>query len=287
MQKKIWAYFSLIKVNHTIFSLPFAVISFFLIQEKKNISFSFQTLVFVLLCLFFARSAAMAYNRFLDAKIDAKNSRTKEREIPSGKIERSSVGFLVVLNSFLFALCSYWINPSCLYLSPIALIIILGYSYTKRFTPWSHIVLGLSLALAPIGAGIAVSESFDITILFLGLAVTFWVAGFDIIYSLQDEKFDIANNLHSIPVKYGYKKSLQIARVFHIFTILSLVTANLLYTNGYFSFIGISLFGYFLVRQHLVIRKHGLERINLAFFVFNGVGSVLLCLLWVLDILFL
>ena len=187
-------YLSLIKFSHTIFALPFAVIGFFLSYHESNISY--LTFIYVILCMVFARSAAMAFNRYIDGDIDTINPRTSNiREIPSKKINPSSALKFVILNSILFVITTFFINQLCFLLSPIALIIILGYSYTKRFTFLCHFVLGIGLSLSPIGAYLAVTESFDILPIYFSIIVLFWVAGFDIIYSLQDEKFDAENNL--------------------------------------------------------------------------------------------
>ena len=200
-------YLSLIKFIHTIFALPFAFIGFFL--ATKNNSIDWTTFLYVVLCMIFARSAAMAFNRYIDRKIDKANQRTaKVREIPNGTISEKNAFIFVVLNCILFIGTTYLINSICFYLSPIALFVILGYSYTKRFTALCHLILGLGLSLAPLGSYLAVSGSFDIVPILFSVVVLFWVSGFDIIYSLQDEEFDKEQKLHSIPVLLGIEKSL-------------------------------------------------------------------------------
>ena len=192
-------YLSLIKFSHTIFAMPFALIGFFLASQQYN--FEWITLLYVVLCMVFARSAAMAFNRYIDRDIDIANERTAQiREIPNRTITAKNALLFVVINAMLFVLTTYFINSLCFALSPIALLTILGYSYTKRFTVLCHLVLGLGLSLAPIGAYLAVSGVFDIIPILFSCVVLFWVSGFDIIYSLQDDDFDKTQKLHSIPV---------------------------------------------------------------------------------------
>ena len=208
-------YLSLIKFSHTVFAMPFALIGFFL--AAKSYEFEWITLFYVVFCMVFARSAAMAFNRYIDRDIDTANPRTaKVREIPNGSIKAKSVLIFVLLNCLLFIGTTYLINPLCLALSPIALLVILGYSYTKRFTALCHLVLGLGLALAPIGAYLAVSSEFAIIPVLFSLVVLFWVSGFDIIYSLQDEEFDKEQKLHSIPVLLGRKNALSLSKFLHL-----------------------------------------------------------------------
>jgi len=193
--------------------MPFALIGFFL--ATKSHDFDWMILTYVILCMIFARSAAMGFNRYLDRESDSRNPRTsKSREIPNGKINAKSALIFVIINCLLFIGSTYLINTTCLLLSPLALLIILGYSFTKRFTIFCHLILGLGLSLAPIGSYIAVTNSFDLIPILFSLTVIFWVSGFDIIYSLQDEKFDKKERLKSIPVTFGAKASLIISSVF-------------------------------------------------------------------------
>ena len=193
-------YFSLIKFSHTIFALPFALLGFFLAYLRFGSVFDAKLLGLVLLCMIFARSAAMGFNRYLDREIDKDNPRTIGREIPAGIISaKAALGFVIIV-SLLFILTTWFINPLVFALSPVALLITLGYSYTKRFTFLCHFVLGLGLALAPIGAYLAAGGGFDLVPVLYSFAVLFWVSGFDIIYALQDEDFDKAHGLNSIPV---------------------------------------------------------------------------------------
>ena len=217
-------YLSLIKFSHTIFAVPFALIGFFLAISSPQYIFEWTTFLYVVLCMIFARSAAMAFNRYIDRDIDTANPRTSEiREIPNGSIKANSALVFVIISSLLFIGTTYFINDICFYLSPIALLVVLGYSYTKRFTSLCHLVLGLGLSLSPIGAYLAVTGKFDdiIPILF-SLVVLFWVSGFDIIYSLQDEEFDKEQKLHSIPVLLGKKNALILSKVLHFLTFSAL-----------------------------------------------------------------
>ena len=277
-------YLSLIKFSHTIFALPFAVIGFFLAYHESNISY--LTFIYVILCMVFARSAAMAFNRYIDRDIDTINPRTSEiREIPSKKINPSSALKFVILNSILFVITTFFINQLCFLLSPIALIIILGYSYTKRFTFLCHFVLGIGLSLSPIGAYLAVTESFDILPIYFSIIVLFWVAGFDIIYSLQDEKFDAENNLNSIPVYLGKKNALLLSRFLHFIPFLILTFIGIKYNFGIYYLTGATIFSSLLVYQHTLVTADDLRKVNIAFFTTNGIASLVFGLFVVLDIL--
>ncbi len=207
-------YLSLVKFSHTIFALPFAIIGFCLAIYSGAAVFSWEKLVLVLLCMVFARSAAMAFNRYIDRHFDSKNTRTAIREIPAGEISPTAALTLVITSSLCFIVCTFLINR--LYASsPVALLVVLGYSYTKRFTPLCHLVLGLGLSLAPIGSYIALTERFDALPILFSLIVFLWVSGFDIIYALQDIEFDQSQNLKSIPVLMGKKGALRLSEVLH------------------------------------------------------------------------
>jgi 4-hydroxybenzoate polyprenyltransferase len=277
-------YLSLIKFSHTIFAMPFALIGFFLASQQYNIEWI--TLVYVVLCMVFARSAAMAFNRYIDRDIDSTNPRTAAiREIPNGSIKANSALLFVIIISLLFIATTYFINSLCFALSPIALITILGYSYTKRFTALCHLVLGLGLALAPIGAYLAVSGEFNIIPLLFSTAVLFWVSGFDIIYSLQDEEFDKQQKLHSIPVLIGKKKALRLCKVLHLIAILILCQIGNLGDFGKFYWIGFSVFTALLIYQHTLVKHNDLSKVNLAFFITNGIASVIFGAFVILEIL--
>ncbi|MGC6428918.1 MAG: UbiA-like polyprenyltransferase [Flavobacteriales bacterium] len=278
-------YLSFIKFSHTIFALPFAIIGFSL--ASVTYGFQIENLIYVVLCMIFARSSAMAFNRYIDRDIDLKNPRTANvREIPTGKISSKSALIFVIISSVLFVTTTYFINTTCFWLSPLALLIILGYSYTKRFTSLCHIVLGLGLGLAPIGAYLAVSEQFDIVPVLFGAAVLFWVAGFDIIYALQDDEFDKKNNLNSIPVFMGRKKAMLVSKFFHFITILNLSLAGYLWQFDLFYWIGFVLFFILLIFQHTLVKHDDLSKVNLAFFTTNGLASILFSIFVLIDLFF-
>ena len=277
-------YLSLIKFSHSIFAMPFALIGFFLATELYG--FDWVILIYIILCMIFARSAAMAFNRYIDRDSDKKNPRTsKTREIPTGEIKKDSALIFVIINSLFFLTTTFFINKTCFYLSPIALFLILGYSYTKRFTALCHIILGISLSLSPIGAYLAVSNTFDITPIFFSLVVIFWVSGFDIIYSLQDQEFDKKEKLHSIPVQFGVKKSLIISRLFHIvsISILYYIAIKENYNNYYW--IGFSIFSIIIIYQHMLVKYDDLSKVNIAFFTTNGTASIIFGIFVIMEII--
>ena len=277
-------YLSLIKFSHTVFALPFALIGFFL--ASSQFGFDWGNLVLVLMCMVFARSAAMAFNRYIDRDIDLKNPRTAEvREIPKGVISPKAALLFVIFTSVNFIITTYFINTLCFYLSPIALIVVLGYSYTKRFTSLCHLVLGLGLALAPLGAYLSVSGKFDLSPILFSVAVLFWVSGFDIIYALQDDTFDKDNKLNSIPVFLGRNKALNLSKLFHLITFLSLAYAGILLEINLLYWIGFTLFSALLIYQHTIISEKDLSRVNLAFFTTNGIASVVFGVFVILDFL--
>lgn len=263
------------KFEHTIFALPFALIGFFFALEQDGTTLNIKLLILVLLCMIFARNAAMGFNRFLDREFDKLNPRTALREIPAGILKPKSVLFFVVLNVILFIVATWFINSLCFYLSPLALFIILFYSYTKRITPMCHFVLSLGLAIAPIGAYLAVAGNFDWLPLTLSLVVFFWASGFDIIYALQDEEFDKELKLKSIPALIGKKRALNFAKLIHFFAIISVALvawqtpANWLHLIGSVIFIGLLFF------QHTLVKHDNLSKVNLAFFTTNGVASAI------------
>ena len=277
-------YLSLIKFSHTIFALPFALIGFFL--ATKNNSIDWTTFLYVVLCMIFARSAAMAFNRYIDRKIDKANQRTaKVREIPNGTISEKNAFIFVVLNCILFISTTYLINSICFYLSPIALLVVLGYSYTKRFTALCHLILGLGLSLAPLGAYLAVSGSFDIVPILFSVVVLFWVAGFDIIYSLQDEEFDKEYKLHSIPVLIGKEKALILSKFLHFISVITLTFIGSNFEFDLFYWIGFSIFSALLFYQHSLVTSNDLSKVNLAFFTTNGIASVIFGIFVICDLL--
>lgn len=277
-------YLSLIKFSHTVFALPFAIIGFCLAIYSGQAHFSLLKLILVLLCMVCARSAAMAFNRYIDRAIDAKNPRTAVREIPSGQIRPEAALGLTVAASALFMMCAFFINKLCFFLSPVALIVILGYSLTKRFTPLCHLILGLGLSLSPIGAYLALTEQFGVLPLIFSFIVFLWVGGFDIIYALQDEEFDREHKLKSIPVLMGKKGALRLSELLHLLSAGGVVLAYFMGSFGVFYLIGAAIFIGLLIYQHLIVKPHDLSRVNLAFGTTNGVASVIFGVLVCVDI---
>ena len=277
-------YLSLIKFSHTIFALPFAFIGFFL--ATKTSSIDWNIFLYVVLCMVFARSAAMAFNRYIDRKIDKANQRTaKVREIPNGTISEKNAFIFVVLNCIFFIGTTCFINSICFYLSPIALLVVLGYSYTKRFTALCHLILGLGLSLAPLGSYLAVSGSFDIVPILFSIVVLFWVSGFDIIYSLQDEEFDKEYKLHSIPVLIGKEKALILSKFLHFISVITLTFIGSNFEFDLFYWIGFSIFSALLFYQHSLVTANDLSKVNLAFFTTNGIASVIFGIFVICDLL--
>jgi 4-hydroxybenzoate polyprenyltransferase len=276
-------YLSLVKFSHTVFALPFAIIGYFLGVEASGTNPDWTLFAKVLLCMVFARSAAMGFNRYIDRRFDEKNARTAVREIPAGIISPQAAIIFVVLMSAAFVTTTWFINPLCFYLSPVALAVILGYSITKRFTWLCHLVLGVGLSLAPIGAYLAVTGAFDWLPLFFSFAVLFWTAGFDIIYALQDEEFDRSQELFSIPVWLGKKKALQLSVFLHCITAAFILAAGFNMQAGLFYWIGAAIFLIMLVYQHSIVKPNDLSRVNLAFGTTNGIASVVLGISYILE----
>ncbi len=283
-------YLSLVKFSHTIFAMPFALTGFFIAISQQNEGINWLKLALVILCMIFARSAAMAFNRYLDRDIDAENPRTKVREIPAGVISpQAALGF-VMANCLLFVVTTWFINPLCFFLSPVALAVVLGYSYTKRFTWLCHLVLGLGLSLAPVGAYLAVTGQFNWIPVLYGLAVLLWVAGFDVIYALQDEEFDKSQRLYSMPSFFGKKRALRISEWMHLGTAALMVyAANRLHSavpeTGWLLWSGTTIFLALLLYQHLIVKPNDLSRVNMAFFTTNGVASLIFGTLAIADLL--
>jgi len=283
-------YLSLIKFSHTIFAMPFALIGFFLAVKTGIVENNgYQEIIFikfslVILCMIFARSAAMAFNRYLDRKIDANNPRTVTREIPAGIISENNALLFTIVNCILFIACTYFINQLCFYLSPVALFIILFYSYTKRFTSLCHLVLGIGLSLAPIGAYLAVTGKFSLLPLLFSFAVLFWVSGFDIIYALQDENFDRDNKLHSIPAAVGLNKALRISELLHFFSAVCVLIAGWYENFGILYWLGVCVFTGMLVYQHSIVKANNISKVNIAFMTANGIASVVFAAFVLLDL---
>ena len=276
---------SLVKFAHTIFALPFALLGFSLATIHHSESLSWKLLVLVLLCMLFARNAAMSFNRWADRDIDEVNPRTAQREIPARKIgQRSALAFCII-NALFFIGATWFINSLCFLLSPVALIVILGYSLTKRFTALSHFILGMGLALAPTGAYLAVTGTFDWIPVIISLSVLFWVSGFDIIYALQDDEFDRENHLRSIPVVLGRKKALNLSLVLHIITALLLLVAGFVGDFKTIYWIGLGIFSFLLFYQHTIVKYNDLGRVNVAFFTLNGIASIVFSVFAITDLL--
>ncbi len=276
-------YFSLVLFAHSIFAMPFALIGFFLGVTTTANPFHWYLLALVILCMVFARNAAMAFNRYLDRNIDAKNPRTVMRDIPAGKVSATEALSFVIINCVLFVVTTAFINNLCFYLSPIALFVVLFYSYTKRFTALCHLVLGLGLALAPIGAYIAVTGTFHIVPLFYSFAVLFWVSGFDIIYALQDESFDRAEKLHSIPAALGIKNALRLSVVLHICSALCVIMPLFFTQFSWVYYIGIAFFCAMLIYQHLLVKPTDISKVDRAFATTNGYASVIFATCFLVD----
>lgn len=281
-------YLSLVKFSHTVFALPFALLGYSIGMQQYGFDGRWFSLIAVVLCMVFVRSAAMAFNRYLDRDIDQSNPRTKTREIPSGEISPSAALNFTIINSILFVITCYFINNLCFWLSPVALLITLGYSYTKRFTYLCHLVLGIGLALAPVGAYIAATGHFSTITILYGVAIFLWVAGFDIIYALQDDQFDKNNNLHSIPAYFGRPKALYISALLHVLCSMIMITiAFLLIRNAEYGMLtGLAsfVFVFSLIYQHRIVKSDDLSRVDQAFFLTNGISSILYGALVICDI---
>lgn len=309
-------YLSLIKFSHTIFAMPFAMIGFFLGIMKMDFAYSvvpgwhtpvysvgqwnlnktigwgfedprkFLVIQFALViaCMVFARSAAMAFNRYLDRNFDSQNPRTAIREIPAGLLKANHVLLFTIANCILFITCAFFINRLCFYLSPVALLVVLGYSFTKRFTPLCHLVLGLGLSLAPIGAYLAVTGRFDWLPLLFSFAVIFWVSGFDIIYALQDEEFDKSQKLYSIPSWLGKSKALHVSELLHVLSAACVIIAGYYGGFGWLYWLGVGVFAGMLIYQHSIVKPTDLRKVNLAFMTANGIASVVFAIFVIADI---
>jgi len=303
-------YLSLIKFAHTIFAMPFAMIGFvlalmkageqvtpYVVKPYNNLVIDsgnylhiystgqlLQKFILVILCMVFARSAAMAFNRYLDRHFDAQNPRTAIREIPAGILQADHVLWFTIACSVLFVVCCWFINPVCFFLSPVALFVVLFYSYTKRFTPLCHLVLGLGLSLAPIGAYLAVTGHFALLPILFSFAVIFWVSGFDIIYALQDEEFDKSHQLYSIPAWLGKAKGLRVSELLHVLSAACVIMAGV---YGHFHWIywaGVAVFISMLLYQHSIVKPTDLRRVNLAFMTANGIASVVFAVFVIADL---
>jgi 4-hydroxybenzoate polyprenyltransferase len=272
-------YLSLVKFSHTIFAMPFALIGFVLglryhFIHQTTVDQVWLKFILVLICMVTARSTAMAFNRYLDRHFDKLNPRTAIREIPAGIIKAEKALVFIGINMAIFITATYFINSICFYLSPVALFVILFYSYTKRFTYLCHLVLGIGLSLAPIGAYLAVTGSFDLLPLLFSFAVIFWVSGFDIIYALQDIDFDQSQSLYSIPSQWGLKQSLSISRVLHVLSASLVIAAYFVGGFHYLYLLGLLIFIGMLIYQQSIVKPYDLSKVNLAFMTANGIASI-------------
>lgn len=272
---KISDYLRLVKFSHTIFAMPFALLSFtyawITTEPDSNI---YLLLAQVVGCMVFARNVAMGFNRLVDRKIDAENPRTATREIPAGKISAHGALIFVIINAILFIILAALINPLCGWLSPVALAIVMFYSYCKRFTALAHIVLGISLGIAPVGAYMAVTGTSTLECWLLALIVMTWCSGFDIIYALQDAEFDRERGLHSIPARFSARTSLIISTLLHLTSIALLVVFATYQPQSWMLYAGCSLFALILLAEHYIVTPTKQRNIGIAFGTFNALASV-------------
>ena len=286
MKQSIWQQLrvtlEMIKIEHTVFALPFAFIGAILAQRGIP---PLRTCVWILLAMIWARSAAMAFNRLADARIDADNPRTRNRALPRGLVSRGYVAGFVVVCSGMFLLSAWMLNRLSFILSFPALALVLAYSFSKRFTSFSHVLLGLALSIAPVGGWIAVTGRLDPEALLLCLVVVTWVAGFDIVYSCQDVGFDSKFGLFSIPARWGVPRALVVSFGLHIITIATLFLVYFIFQLSWFYLAGIAILSGILVYEHVVIRPNDLTRVNMAFFTLNGIFSISLFILILGDVL--
>lgn len=275
----------MVKFEHTIFALPFALIGMLLAARGLAGGLHARTVLFILLAMVGARSAAMAFNRLVDAEFDAQNPRTAGRHLPAGLLNRAQVWLFFAVAVALFELASWQLNTLCLWLSPIALLIVLGYSYTKRFTALCHLILGFGIGIAPIGAWIAVRGSLATIPLMLGAVVMLWIGGFDIIYALQDYDFDVNSPLHSLPKRVGKANALCVSRLMHGLMLLLLLAIGLLSGLHLFYYVGLGIVSGLIFYEQSLVRPDDLRHVNLAFFTLNGWVSVTLFVFVLLDVL--
>lgn len=280
-------YFSLVKFSHTVFALPFALTGMVAATYYYSYELDWFSVLLIVLCMVFARNAAMGFNRYADRLIDAQNPRTQQREIPSGMIKPRQALWFVIINAVLFVAATWWLNLLCFVLSFPALALILGYSYTKRFTALSHLVLGLSLAVAPTGAFLAVSGAFRSLPFFLSGIVLLWTAGFDIIYALQDKDFDKNKGLFSIPARLGIKRALWLSEGFHLVVAALTIGMGIIYRLGIIYYIGAAIFIAMLVWQHILVNRKSQRSIGFAFGITNGMASLLYGMCSIADMVWL
>ena len=286
---KLRTVLEMIKFEHSVFALPFALTGALLALRESGLAITSagEKFAWIVVAMVAARSAAMAFNRVADAEIDARNPRTKMRAIPAGVLSKSFAWGFIIFWSGVLILAAAMLNPLCLQLAPAALAVVFGYSYTKRFTSLSHLVLGLALGIAPAAAWIAIRGTLDPAILLLTAAVMFWTAGFDIIYSCQDREFDAAQGLHSIPRMFGAARALSVARVFHVVMVGLLAALASVLELGLLSAAGIAVVAALLIYEHSLVKPDDFSRVNAAFFTVNGFIGVLFFLFWAVDVVWM
>lgn len=282
--EKIVLYLRMIRFSHSIFALPFAFTG--AIIAAGGIP-SLRQIVWITIAMVGARSGAFGLNRIIDRKIDKANPRTSNRELPAGVITLSEATLFTIVSLIVFVFAAYMLNPLCLKLSPIAIAVLFIYSYTKRVTWAYHFVLGLALSAAPVGAWIAIKGTLDVEIIPMGIAIVFWLAGFDTLYALQDIEFDKSYGLYSIPKRFGIKKALILSRLFHFITFLMLVISGLLFKLGLFYWLGMMVVAGLFIYEHSLIRENDLSKLDRAFFNMNGYISMAVFIFTLLDYLFL
>lgn len=270
--ERIKEYFELVKFEHTLFAFPFAMSA--VLIAKPNEYPPIDILLWIIIAIITGRTGTMALNRVIDAKIDAKNPRTKNRAIPAGRIKLSSALILAIISFGLMIWSVLHLNSLCIKLLPLALFILMIYSYAKQFTYLSHIILGAALGSAASGAWIAITGEINLPIILWGLAIVFWVSGFDIIYALMDIEFDIKEKLFSVPAKFGIFKSLLLSKISHIITILMLLGVYFIHINTMYYLLAVIYMGLVLFIEHIIFKKEDVKSINTAFFTMNGFASV-------------
>ena len=282
---KIGDYMGLVKFSHTIFAMPFALMAFIYALKSTNSEFSWLLLLQIVGCMVFARNVAMGFNRWADRDIDGKNPRTTNREIPAGKISAKSALIFVIINAILFVCVSLSINSLTAILSPVALAVVMAYSYCKRFTSMAHLVLGLSLGIAPSAAYIAVTGTLALAPCLISLLVLTWCGGFDIIYALQDVEFDRSQGLHSIPVRFGIRGALYISIALHAVSIISLILFTQFCPQGWLLWTGVALFSGCIILEHILVTPTHQRSIGIAFGTLNGVASLTLATFTIAQLL--
>ncbi len=279
--EKIKAYAELTKFEHTVFAFPFALASVFILEKGLP---PFEKLFWIIVAVIAGRTAGMAFNRFFDLPFDRLNPRSKNWSSVKGLVKPIEILSIAVISSIILVFSAYMLNRLAFYLSPIAVIILVLYPLGKRFTVFVHLILGAVYFLIPVAVSVALKETVELSMITLGLAMAFWVSGFDILYALQDVDFDRKVGLYSIPAKFGVRNSIIISRIFHLFTFLFLIITGVLANMGFIYFIGVFILSVFLIYEHLLIKPDDLSKLNKAFFTVNGYVSIIFFVFVVVDI---